>query len=183
MNSTSEKNKKSYSNGKIYQVLNRINNEVYVGSTCSKLRKRMTDHRRRADEHEGKLYDEMRRVCTTHFYIELIENYPCDNKDDLTAREQFYIRERGTLNNNATRPDDTNKDVIILQEMLYRLQTRLDKLEHQHNTTPMQIKDKMIMLLNSVYPATPSTQSSDGESQWMKMDPDRVELHQLELMD
>ena len=170
MNSTIERNKKSYINGKIYQVINIINNEVYVGSTCQRLSKCMAEHRRHAVEHEGRLYDEMRRLCPTSFHIELIENYPCGNKDELTARQQVYIRERGTLSNNATQPDDTSKDLTNLKEMVDSLQTRLDKLEHQQNTAPMQIKDKMIMLLNSVYTTTPFTQSSNEESQWMKMD-------------
>ena len=157
MSSTIDKHKKSYSNGKIYQVMNIINNEVYVGSTCQRLSKCMAEHRRHAVEHEGRLYDEMRRLCPTSFHIELIENYPCGNKDELTARQQVYIRERGTLNNNATQPNDTNKDLTNLKEMVYRLQTRVDKIEHQSNTTPIQIKYKLTRLMNSVYPTTPST--------------------------
>ena len=32
------------------------------------------------------------------FYIELIEEYPCNTKQELLAREGYYIRERGTIN-------------------------------------------------------------------------------------
>ena len=33
-----------------------------------------------------------------NFYIELIEEYPCDNLEQLRKRERHYIREMGTLN-------------------------------------------------------------------------------------
>ena len=34
-----------YQDGKIYQILNSETDDVYVGSTCQKLSKRMTNHR------------------------------------------------------------------------------------------------------------------------------------------
>ena len=33
-----------------------------------------------------------------HFYIELIEEYQCDNVEQLRAREGHFIRQMGTLN-------------------------------------------------------------------------------------
>ena len=62
MNSTNEKHRKDYTNGKIYQVLNNINDKVYVGSTCQKRRQRMDNHRQYSIARDGKLYDEMRRL-------------------------------------------------------------------------------------------------------------------------
>ena len=32
------------------------------------------------------------------FYIELVENCSCENKEELRTREGFFIREMGTLN-------------------------------------------------------------------------------------
>jgi hypothetical protein len=40
----------------------------------------------------------MRDTGVEHFYIELIEEYPCDNKDQLQAREGLRIRKQATLN-------------------------------------------------------------------------------------
>ena len=39
---------RGYTNGRIYKILNYIDNEVYVGSTCTHLSKRMAWHRRDA---------------------------------------------------------------------------------------------------------------------------------------
>ena len=46
-----------------------------------------------------KLYQSMREIGSDKFYIELIKEYPCDNKDQLRAVEGEYIRQMGTLNN------------------------------------------------------------------------------------
>ena len=40
----------------------------------------------------------MRTTGKDNFYIELVENYPCNTKEELMAREGHYIRERATLN-------------------------------------------------------------------------------------
>lgn len=40
----------------------------------------------------------MRGLGVEHFYIELIEEYPCENKDQLNMREGYYVRLMGTLN-------------------------------------------------------------------------------------
>jgi hypothetical protein len=88
-----------YSKGKIYKILNAINDEIYVGSTVETLSVRMAKHR-----HDIKrrthlpLYKSMDELSVEHFYIELIENFPCNDIYELRAREGYYIREIGTLN-------------------------------------------------------------------------------------
>lgn len=88
-----------YSKAKIYQIKNHIDDDVYVGSTCVSLGRRLTKHRYAA-KHDAtvSLYDKFKELGAGSFYIELIEEYPCNSKHELLAREGFYIRERGTLN-------------------------------------------------------------------------------------
>ena len=45
-----------------------------------------------------KLYQLMREIGQDNSYIELIESYPCNSKEELKAKEGYYIRERATLN-------------------------------------------------------------------------------------
>ena len=85
-------------NGKIYQILNSVNNEIYVGSTCQLLSKRFYEHKKKIDVQHFDFYKRMRDIGKDKFYIELIELYPCSHKEELRAREGHYIRERGTLN-------------------------------------------------------------------------------------
>ena len=40
----------------------------------------------------------MINIGTENFYIELIEKYPCECRDELRAREGTWIRQIGTLN-------------------------------------------------------------------------------------
>ena len=88
-----------YQDGKIYKILNSENDDVYIGSTCQKLSKRMTNHRTRAQSNVNNLlYQKMREIGINKFYIELIENYPCENLEQLNKREGEYIRDIGTLN-------------------------------------------------------------------------------------
>jgi len=91
----------NYQNGRIYQILNHINDDIYVGSTTQSLSKRFSWHKgdsTKEKKQNYKLYRAMKEIGSENFYIELIENYPCNTKEELIAREQYYIRERGTLN-------------------------------------------------------------------------------------
>ena len=102
-----------YKNGKIYQILNNVNDEVYVGSTTQPLCKRLYKHKRNSIERlecKSPLYELMREFGKDIVYIELIELYPCNCKEELTAREGRYIRERGTLNKHI--PGRTDKQYI-----------------------------------------------------------------------
>ena len=77
----------NYRNGKIYKIENNENDLIYFGSTTQPLYKRMRKHRER-------------RNCKCHSMgvdiseckIVLVENFPCNNKEELTAREAYYIR-------------------------------------------------------------------------------------------
>ena len=90
-----------YNNGKIYCIRNHINDEVYVGSTCQPLSKRMVEHRKcrfTTKKNNKKLYQQMNELGVEHFYIELIKECQCENKEQLRAIEGEYIRQLGTLN-------------------------------------------------------------------------------------
>ena len=88
-----------YAKGKIYKILNSIDDEVYVGSTAETLSQSMTRHRASQTKNPHfKLYQHMNAIGVDNFYIELIENYPCTCKYELRAKEGACIRKLGTLN-------------------------------------------------------------------------------------
>ena len=91
-----------YKNGKIYKILNTVNNDCYIGSTCQKLCQRMAKHRsvmNAKNKQHYNLYQAMREIGSDKFYIELLKEYPCENVEQLRAVEGEYIRQMGTLNN------------------------------------------------------------------------------------
>jgi len=89
----SKKGTVDYSNGKIYIIKNTENDKVYVGSTSGTLNKRLSKHVwSRNSKTNMPLYAAMRDIGKDCFYIELIEDYACENITQLRAREGYWIR-------------------------------------------------------------------------------------------
>lgn len=61
------------------------------------LSRRITDHRSLSKTSNRKLYQSVNNNWDD-WYIELYEEYPCENKEQLNRREGEIIREIGTLN-------------------------------------------------------------------------------------
>ena len=95
----------NYGQSKIYFVRNNKDDEVYVGSTCTLLCRRMSQHRcnaKRVKEGKSKitmrLYAHMNLIGIDEFYIEIYCEYPCTTKEQLKKKEGEIIRQFGTLN-------------------------------------------------------------------------------------
>ena len=88
---------RNYQNGKIYCIRNYIDDDIYVGSTTQPLSKRMAWHRNKSTTEQGRKYMKICRKMYEYgfdsFYVELIEEYPCDNVEQLHKREGEIIRE------------------------------------------------------------------------------------------
>jgi hypothetical protein len=89
----------NYQNGKIYKITG--GNLVYYGSTTLKLCQRLADHKKCY-----KRYKEGKTTNTTSFqlldfedcYITLVELFSCNSKEELLARERFYIENNDCVN-------------------------------------------------------------------------------------
>lgn len=78
-----------YQNGKIYAIRSPQTNKIYIGSTTQPLRKRLWDHKN--DNYNP---NRTEKICTSKkimdlgdYYIELLENFPCNTKEELNKRE------------------------------------------------------------------------------------------------
>ena len=84
-----------YENGKIYIIRNNVNEMVYIGSTCNPLHKRFYAHKRdmknKCNMHKP-LYKDMALIGVDNYYIELIEEFRCENKMQLNKREGEVMR-------------------------------------------------------------------------------------------
>jgi len=93
-----------YKNGKIYTI--RCKNDdslIYVGSTIQPLFKRWFEHKSKANNKKYEtynklLYQKIRETNIEDWYIELYEEFACENKEQLNKREGEVIRKIGTLN-------------------------------------------------------------------------------------
>lgn len=84
----------NYGNGKIYKITG--SNLIYYGSTTQPLNKRKDTHK--------SLYLN-RRNCISKIIIEkgnweivLVENYSCENKEQLFSRERWWIENNECIN-------------------------------------------------------------------------------------
>ena len=116
---------KDYKNGKIYCIRNTINDDdIYVGSTCQPISKRMAKHRGYINDKKQQhrmLYVKMVEHGVDNFYIELVEDCPCDNLEQLRRREGHFIRNMGTLNKNiAGRTESERSKEYYIENKEYR---------------------------------------------------------------
>ena len=93
-----------FNNGKIYKITNDVNDECYIGSTCNTLTYRWSMHKvhyQSPKYQEIKVYKFMSDIGIEHFKIELVEEYPCETKEQILQREGYFINLFGTLNKNS----------------------------------------------------------------------------------
>ena len=81
-----------YENGKIYKLVNNVDKEIYIGSTCVSLSKRYWKHRDLApSKPDRKVYKHLNTIGWKNVEIILIESYPCANKMELDKRARHWI--------------------------------------------------------------------------------------------
>jgi len=78
-----------YQNGKIYTLRSHQTEKIYIGSTIQPLSQRFHHHKSKCkitniSSKEIFKFDDA--------YIELLESYPCNNKEELNKREGELIR-------------------------------------------------------------------------------------------
>ena len=102
-----------YSRGKIYLIRNRDNESlIYVGSTIEKyLSRRFQKHK---SHKECSLYKYINNPDNNtnwdEWYIELYEEFPCENNLQLCKKENEIIREKSTINKKGYLTEEIKKE-------------------------------------------------------------------------
>ena len=115
-----------YSLGKIYKIECGRTGNVFYGSTCEPiLSRRISAIRRQFKNYNlGDNKTKFTSVFVVLQYdnceISLVEKYPCDNKDELMAREKFHI------GNNPTCVNRVYTDKRLQREFKQLLNERYD---------------------------------------------------------
>jgi hypothetical protein len=115
-----------YKNGKIYRLINTIDNEEYIGSTCHRLSKRLSVHKCHAKtKGDIKVYKYLNEIGWDNVRIILVQEFPCESKMELERQEAHWIRElKPSLNcviprrTNKERYED-NKEVLLERKKEY----------------------------------------------------------------
>ena len=77
---------RDYSKGKIYHIVCNITGETYYGSTVQKISTRMGGHRNKDNKCLSKPIIER-----GDYHYGLVEDYKCDNLEQLLMRERYYV--------------------------------------------------------------------------------------------
>jgi len=85
-----------YKNSKIYKLVSPHTDEIYIGSTVQRLCHRLSGHKR--DCREGKVITNKKLFELGGVKIILIEDFPCDRKEELIKRERHYIENFDCVN-------------------------------------------------------------------------------------
>ena len=95
----------SYQSGKIYKIVSEQTDKVYVGSTKCSIISRLYEHTSAYNSWKKGKSDYTTSYEIVQYNdakIILLESYPCSNKDELRAREQFWINNTQRCVNKAT---------------------------------------------------------------------------------
>lgn len=102
----------NYGNGKIYKIVCNKTGLIYIGSTTKKLLcQRLTAHKTDYNKYKNGKYNfitSFKVLENDDYNIILLENFPCNSKDELHARERFYIESIECVNKYI--PTRTNKE-------------------------------------------------------------------------
>ena len=103
----------NYNNGKIYKIVCDTTGLMYVGSTTKQyLSQRLDSHRSNfkgwKNGNNKKYMTSFKVLENDNFTIVLLEPFNCETKDQLTARERFYIQSNVCVNKNI--PTRTSKE-------------------------------------------------------------------------
>ena len=115
-----------YKNGKNYQIVDIGYNRCYIGSTIQPLSKRYEHHRHtykaKSSCRSSQLFKEF---GIDNCKIELLENYPCNSKEELNAREGYYIRITDCVNKYVMGRTKAEGDKIYYENNKEQLKERM----------------------------------------------------------
>lgn len=120
-----------YSQGKIYAIRSPNTQQVYIGSTIVALSKRMGQHKATTNKCSSKAI-----IDAGEAYIELIEAFPCESREQLNKREGEVMR--GTLNcinqKIQVQPQmltNTRGYIVYVEDSFFLVVSELDKKTHK----------------------------------------------------
>jgi len=102
----------NYQQGKIYKIVDKTNNNIYIGSTAEKylsqrLQRHIVDYKNYLKKKQHYMTS-FEIIKNGDFEILLLETYACNNKYELQQRERYYIENNTCINKNI--PTRTKKE-------------------------------------------------------------------------
>ena len=141
-----------YSNGKIYRIICNNTGNMYIGSTCCTLSRRLAQHK--TEYNKGRKRASYDIIKEGNYQIVLIENVPCNNKEELLRKERYYIENMNCVNKKVplrTKNEyyEDNKQYFLELNKKYQ-ETNKNKITELNKQYRENNKDK-ISVLNKQY--------------------------------
>lgn len=130
-----------YSKGKIYKIVSDSIEGTYYGSSVNTLSKRLSNHINKYKlwkKGKKEYMTSFKLLETNDYHIILVENYKCNNKEELKARERYYIENNECVNKiipGRTKKEwcEDNKEKIRKQNKEYR-ETNIERIREYRET-------------------------------------------------
>tara|TARA_R110000823_G_scaffold302475_1_gene423715 strand:+ start:295 stop:1002 length:708 start_codon:yes stop_codon:yes gene_type:complete len=137
----------NYQDSKIYKIVNPENNLVYYGSTTHKnLNCRFSQHK------------QIFNSCSSRYlfiegtqYIELLENFPCENKKELELKERWYIENNECVNQHIPGRNKQEWYESNVEERKVYYQKNKTKIMEQHKKNYMLTREKVLKRKKEYY--------------------------------
>ena len=125
-----------YHQGKIYKLVSNDTDDIYIGSTCDNLSKRLYGHKsayKRWLKGEAHYVSSFEIVKYSDCKIILIEEFSCKNKDQLHRKEREYIESAVCVNKikRVIVSEDERKELVKANNREYH-ETNKERLNAKH---------------------------------------------------
>jgi Uri superfamily endonuclease len=139
-----------YKNGKIYKLYSPSKNIIYIGSTTQSLSKRLSKHLsdyKMYNNNSKHYYSSFLVLECEDYKIELLEEYECNNKQQLEKKEGEYIKNYECCNEfvaGRTRKEWYNDNIDKVKERdKKRYENNKEVICEQKKTYYKENKEKM----------------------------------------
>jgi len=149
----------NYRNSKIYKLIDNTNGNIYIGSTTTSLSRRLVGHRGHYKDYLNKKSN-CRRKCISSIILDnndyriiLIEEYPCDSREQLLKKEQYYIDKFNCINTIKAFQSVENRKLYLKEKRLNNIEYRKnqDKEKYKWITSWGTIDNSLIRINPSLF--------------------------------
>ena len=136
-----------YSKAKIYKIVCDTTGLVYIGSTCQALAVRLSGHKMSHKRFlQGKYHfvTSFKVIENGNYDMVLLQRYPCDNKEELHAKERSYIESMTCVN--KVIPCRTKKEYVVDTK---DIKCEYDRLRREANRESINLKKRQHYALNA----------------------------------
>jgi hypothetical protein len=164
----------NYQNGKIYTLRSYQTDDIYIGSTTQSLAKRKGGHKcnyTQFQKGKGHYVTSFEVVKYDDCYIELLEEYPCENRQQLEKREGELIRTTDCVNKaiagrNSKQYYQDNREQLLEKATSYA-KTHKTQISKKHKQYYQDNREQLLEKATS-YAKTHKTEKSAYDKEYHK---------------